>query len=232
MTNERRRVLVVRGGWAGHEPVGTTDRLIPLLIEEGFEVEISGSLECYATPAVMEDLDLIVQCWTMGEISPGQLSGLLSAIAAGTGLTGWHGGLCDAFRNSPDYQFMTGGQWVAHPGGAIDYEVNFMRVGADPLIAGLEDFRLRSEQYYMHVDPSNIVLATTTFQGTEDAPWTKGCVMPVAWKRTYGKGRVFYSALGHEASDFDVSQVLELVLRGSLWASRSATRMSRLAAEG
>jgi hypothetical protein len=168
----------------------------------------------------------------MGEILPGQLDGLLCAVSAGTGLTGWHGGLCDAFRNSPDYQFMTGGQWVAHPGGTIDYEVNFMRVGADPVIAGLEDFRIRSEQYYMHVDPSNIVLATTTFQGTEDAPWTKGCVMPVAWKRTYGKGKVFYSSLGHEARDFDVSQVLELSLRGSLWASRSSVRTSGSAAGG
>ena len=117
---------------------------------------------------------------------------------------------------------MTGGQWVAHPGGKLDYEVNFVGAHAtDPVIAGLEDFRIHSEQYYMHVDPSNVVLATTRFGGTEDAPWTEGCVMPVAWKRRYGNGKIFYSALGHEVREFEVPQVLELVLRGRLWASRS-----------
>ncbi len=221
MSEDQPTALVVRGGWAGHYPVETTDRLIPLLTEQGFKVEVSDSLQCYTDEALMRDLDLVVQCWTMGEITREQLVGLVSAVSAGTGLTGWHGGLCDAFRNAPDYQFMTGGQWVAHPGGKIDYEVNFVRAqSSDPVIAGLEDFQINSEQYYMHVDPSNIVLATTTFQGVDDAPWTKGCIMPAVWKRTYGEGKIFYSTLGHEPRDFDVPQVPELALRGSLWASR------------
>ena len=223
MANRQAKALVVRGGWEGHEPVGTTDRVMPLLVEAGFQVDISGSLAIYADAEAMEDIDLIVQCWTMGDITPDQLKGLLSTVSSGTGLTGWHGGLCDAFRSAPEYQFMTGGQWVAHPGGKVEYEVNFLNPqDTGPLIAGLEDFRLRSEQYYMHVDPSNHVLATTTFPGTDDAPWTKGCVMPVAWTRTYGEGKVFYSALGHDVADFDIPQVPELIVRGSLWASRTA----------
>jgi len=217
------RALVVRGGWDGHEPDQTTDRVIPSLVEKGFRVEVSGSLECYTDAALMDGVDLVVQCWTMGEITAKQREGLLGAVSSGVGLCGWHGGLCDSFRNSPEYQFMTGGQWVAHPGGKLDYEVNFIKPpGSDPVVAGLEDFRIHSEQYYMHVDPSNAVLATTTFAGTEDAPWTKDCIMPVVWKRTYGNGRVFYTALGHNVSDFDVPQVLELVVRGSVWASRRA----------
>ena len=232
MTNGDQRALVVRGGWTGHEPIETTDRLIPLLIERGFKIEVSDSLECYSDRALMRGIDLIVQCWTMGEISPGELDGLLSAVSAGTGLSGWHGGLCDAFRSSPEYQFMTGGQWVAHPGGKLEYRVNFPSDrAAGSLTAGLEDFTILSEQYYMHVDPSNLVLATTTFAGTADAPWTKGCVMPVAWERSYGKGRVFYTALGHDVTDFDVPQVLALVLRGSLWAAR-ATAGVRLRIHG
>jgi uncharacterized protein len=215
------RALVVRGGWAGHEPIETTDRMIPLLKEAGFEIEVSGSLEPYADAVMMEAVDLIVQCWTMGEITPEQLDGLLSAVSTGAGLIGWHGGLCDAFRTATAYQFMTGGQWVAHPGGKVDYDVTFLKSAhSDPIIAGLEDFRLHSEQYYMHVDPSNVILATTTFQGTEDAPWTKGCLMPVAWKRTFGQGKIFYSALGHDVGDFDIPQVPELIVRGSGWASR------------
>jgi uncharacterized protein len=215
------KALVVRGGWEGHEPVQTTDRVIPSLTERGFRIEVSDSLDCYTDAALMDDVDLIVQCWTMGEITVEQRQRLLATVLSGVGLIGWHGGLCDSFRNTPDYQFMTGGQWVAHPGGKVDYEVNFIKPPRpDPVTAGLEDFRMHSEQYYMHVDPSNDVLATTTFPGTKDAPWTQGCIMPVAWKRTYGQGRVFYTALGHDARDFDVRQVMDLVVRGSVWAAR------------
>jgi uncharacterized protein len=225
MPGNQAKALVVRGGWEGHEPVETTDRVIPALAEVGFEVEVSNSLEVYMDGPALNEVDLIVQCWTMGDITREELNGLLSAVSAGTGLAGWHGGLCDAFRNATEYQFMTGGQWVAHPGGKVEYEVNFVSDEAqDPIIAGLNDFHLRSEQYYMHVDPSNSVLATTTFEGTDDAPWTKGCVTPVVWKREYGRGKIFYSSLGHDASDFDVPQVSELVVRGSSWASRTAPR--------
>jgi type 1 glutamine amidotransferase len=113
---------------------------------------------------------------------------------------------------------MTGGQWVAHPGGCVEYEVHIVRP-EDPIVAGIPDFKMRSEQYYLHVDPSNEVLATTTFSGI-DAPWTAGCVMPVAWKRMWGQGRVFYSSLGHVAKDFTVPECREIMKRGMLWASR------------
>ena len=136
----------------------------------------------------------------------------------GVGIAGWHGGLGDSFRNNVEYQFMVGGQWVAHPGNIIDYEVNILD-HSDPITHGLSDFKMRSEQYYMHVDPAVKVLATTTFTG-EHAPWVKGVVMPVAWKKMYGRGRVFYCSLGHVAADFKVIEAREMVKRGMLWASR------------
>jgi hypothetical protein len=113
---------------------------------------------------------------------------------------------------------MVGGQWVAHPGGCLEYKVNIID-HEDPITAGLSDFKMNSEQYYLHVDPSNKTLATTTFPGVDD-PWIKGCVMPVVWKRVYGEGRVFYSSLGHVASDFDVPECKEIMKRGMLWAAR------------
>jgi len=140
-------------------------------------------------------------------------------VRNGVGLAGWHGGLGDSFRNSPEYQFMVGGQWVAHPGGKVDYKVNIIDHD-DPITKGLSDFKMRSEQYYMHVDPINKVLATTTYSGEHD-PWIKGVVMPVVWKKMYGKGRVFYSSLGHSAGDFEVHEALEITKRGMLWASGS-----------
>jgi type 1 glutamine amidotransferase len=127
--------------------------------------------------------------------------------------------MCDSFRNEPDYQFMTGGQWVAHPGNIIDYRIDIAKP-LDPIVEGIGSFLYRSEQYYMHVDPENEVLATTTFTG-EHLDFIKGVVMPVVWKRRYGAGRVFYSALGHTAGEFEVPQMRRIFERGALWAART-----------
>ena len=212
-------VLMVWGGWDGHEPKQCADIFAPFLKAQGFEVEISDTLDAYLDSARLNSLSLIVPVWTMGTITNEQEKGLLEAVKSGVGIAGWHGGMADSFRDNTEYQFMVGGQWVAHPGGVIDYEVNIIN-NQDPITAGLSDFKMHSEQYYMHVDPSNEVLATTTFGG-EHARWIEGCVMPVVWKRMWGKGRVFYTSLGHVAKDFDVPEASEIVKRGLLWASRA-----------
>jgi type 1 glutamine amidotransferase len=210
--------LFVWGGWDGHQPRETTNLFAAALREGGYTVELAETLDVYLNAEKLAALDLIVPVWTMGTITAEQERGLLEAVKSGVGLAGWHGGMGDSFRANPDYQFMVGGQWVAHPGGIIDYEVNITD-HADPVTAGLSDFKMHSEQYYMHVDPSNKVLATTTFNG-DHAPWIAGCVMPVVWKRMWGQGRVFYCSVGHTAQDFDVPEAREIVRRGMLWASR------------
>jgi type 1 glutamine amidotransferase len=213
-----KKALMVWGGWDGHEPKQCVDIFAPLLQEKGFEVEISDTLDSYLDAEKMASLSLVCPCWTMGTITREQEKGLLDAIKSGVGIGGWHGGTGDSFRNNVDYQWMVGGQWVAHPGGIVDYEVNIID-HEDPITAGLSDFAMHSEQYYMHVDPGNEVLATTTFH-TEIAPWVNGTVIPVVWKRMWGEGRVFYSSLGHVAADFDVPEAKEIQIRGMLWASR------------
>jgi type 1 glutamine amidotransferase len=213
-----KKALFVWGGWDGHEPKQTTEIMASVLQAEGFDVEISDTLNAFLDEDKMMSLSLVVPCWTMGSISGEQERGLLNAVKSGVGFAGWHGGAGDSFRNNTEYQFMVGGQWVAHPGGILEYEVNIIDHD-DPITKGISDFKMVSEQYYMHVDPSNKVLATTTFSGV-DAPWIKGCVMPVVWKRMYGEGRVFYSSLGHVAKDFDVPECKEIMRRGMLWAAR------------
>jgi len=213
-----KKALIVWGGWEGHEPKKCADIFAPALRERGFEVEVSDTLDSYLDTEKLLALDLVVPIWTMGTISKEQEKGLLDAIGSGVGLGGWHGGMADSFRNNTTYQWMVGGQWVAHPGNIIDYTVNITN-HADPITAGINDFQMHSEQYYMHVDPANQVLATTTFNG-DHAPWVAGTVMPVVWKRTWQQGRVFYSSLGHVASDFNVAEAKEIQLRGMVWASR------------
>ena len=214
-----KKALFVWGGWDGHEPKQCVDLFAPLLVEAGYEVMISDTLQSYTDADLMRSLDLIVQVVTMSTITSDQQRGLLGAIKSGTGFAGWHGGMADAFRNNPEYQFMVGGQWVSHPGDIIAYTVNI--TSSDPIVAGLSDFAIKSEQYFMHVDPNNEVLATTTFTG-EHCAWIAGAVMPVVWKRYWGAGRVFYCSLGHVRSDFDVPQAREIVRRGLLWATRNA----------
>lgn len=211
---------MVWGGWDGHEPKETVERFAPFLREQGFEVRVEDNMDVYTDADYMSSLSLVVPIWTMGHITKEQETGLLDAVKSGVGLAGWHGGTGDAFRNNTSYQWMVGGQWVAHPGNIIDYTVQFTN-SDHPITQGLSEFSMHSEQYYMHTDPGNEVLATTSFSGEhEGATWIKGTVMPVLWTRRWGQGRVFYSSLGHVNSDFDVYEAAETVRRGMLWAAR------------
>lgn len=217
-----RTALMIRGGWEGHEPQKTSARFEPFLRENGFDVVVSETLDAYLDEDLMRRVQLVVQTWTMGEITGPQGAALAAAVERGAGLAGWHGGLVDSFRQNTDYQFLTGGQWVAHPGGIIDYTVEFVPGERDhPIIAGLRDFRIHSEQYYCHVDPSNRVLATTTFGEPAQAPWVRGVVMPVVWTRFWGRGRVFVNSVGHHDADFEVPEAAEVTRRGILWAAGS-----------
>jgi uncharacterized protein len=210
--------LFVVGGWQGHTPDQSAAIFAKLLEDEGYNVEISHTLDSYLDTEKLMSLDLIIPTWTMDKISEDQAKGLLTAVKSGVGVGGWHGTMADSFREHTYYQYMVGGQWVAHPGNIIDYTVNIIDHD-HPITTGLNDFRMHSEQYYMHVDPSNKVLATTTFNGEVD-PWIDGTVMPVVWTRMWGAGKVFYSSLGHVYQDFDVPEAREIVRRGLLWASK------------
>ncbi len=219
-----RRALIVWGGWDGHASRACAELFGGWLQGAGFQVEISDSLDAFTRPESMAGLDVVVPMWTMGALSPEQWKGLKAAVLAGTGVAGFHGGMGDAFRQHTEYQFMTGGQFVAHPGNKIRYTVEIVDC-ADPVTRGLAGFSIETEQYYMHVDPSNKVLATTTFSGRRgDCPWIRGTVMPVVWKRRFGKGRVFYSAIGHGPEDFAVPEALEIQKRGILWAARAPVK--------
>lgn len=216
-----RKILFTYGGWKGHEPKVFKDYLVPWLESEGAEVVVSDTIEVYTDEELMNSIDLVVQTITMDQMTREQEAGLLKAIRDnGTGMAGWHGGMGDSFRINTDYQFMVGGQWVAHPGGFVDYTVHITN-HKDEITNGISDFNMNSEQYYMHVDPNVKVLATTKFNG-ENLPWIEGCTMPVIWKKSFGKGRVFYTSLGHFLTHvIDQPSGMEIIKRGIQWASAS-----------
>ncbi|MFJ6819387.1 ThuA domain-containing protein [Streptomyces niveus] len=226
MTSDNRRALVVRGGWDGHQPVPISDAFVPFLKERGFTVETSGDLAVYDDAERLAATDLIVQCWTMGTITREQSANLAAAVRAGTGLAGWHGGIVDCFHDH-GYHLLTGGKFIMHPPGFHDHTVHLVPERADhPVIAGLGDFDVHTEQYWVFTDPRIDVLATTTFaadklpEDLRDGTDGGATVMPAVWTRTWGAGRVFVSTIGHKPDDFDVPEVRTLTERGLLWASR------------
>ncbi|MDD5602453.1 MAG: ThuA domain-containing protein [Eubacteriales bacterium] len=215
-----KKALIVKGGWAGHEPDQVTVIFDRELKSLGFDVEISTTLDSFLDKEKMKALDLIVPVWTMGEITKEQAAGAADAVREGTGMAGCHGGMCDAFRQNTTWQFVTGGQWVAHPGNnGIEYVVN-IKPGSSPIIEGINDFKVVSEQYYLHIDPAINVLATTPFPVAPGPYDTNGHLdMPVAWTKFWGKGRVFYNSLGHHADVFDIEPALLIMKRGFAWAA-------------
>ncbi len=215
-----KKAWIVQGGWDGHEPKLTSKRFASLLEKNGYETEIFDTLTVLEDLDALMQIDLLVTCWTMGEISSEQVKNVEKAVGAGIGLAGCHGGMCDSFRESTEWQFITGGQWVSHPGGdGIDYMVNICK-GANPITEGLDDFPVCSEHYYLHVDPAIEVLATTRFPVVNYYhAANKPVDMPVAWTKFWGLGRVFYTSLGHHDDVFDKSPNAEILMeRGMLWA--------------
>jgi type 1 glutamine amidotransferase len=210
-----KQALIVQGGWDGHYPRETSVILAEALRGAGFQVEVADTLDALRDGERLKELSLIVPHWTMGRIEGEQLGPLLEAVSSGVGLAGIHGGMGDAFREQTEYQFACGGQFVAHPGGLISYAVH-IEDAPSPITEGLSDFEVTSEQYYMHVDPSLNVLATTVFAGVGPQP----VVMPVTWTKGYGEGRVFYCSLGHSPDVLELPPVLTMVTRGMAWAAR------------
>jgi len=216
-----KQALVVQGGWDGHAPAEAVDLFVPFLREHDFDVVVEPSLEAYADSALMASTDLVVQCWTMGEILADELHGLREAVAAGTGFAGWHGGIVDSFRMATDYLQLVGAQFASHPRGIVDHSVSIVPSRADhPIIEGIVDFDLRSEQYWLLADDLNDVLATTTIVPGPDDPWHAPVTSPAVWTRRWGTGRVFVCAPGHQLADLELPQVRTIIERGLLWAAR------------
>ncbi len=217
-----RKALIVWGGWDGHQPRAVAKVFERVLKEDGFEVEVSDTLDAFKNGDLMA-LSLIVPVWTMGKITDDQVKPVLAAVQSGVGMAGCHGGMCDAFRENTDWQFMTGGQWVAHPGNdGLRHTVRVTELGrANPIMAGIGDFEIATEQYYMHVDPAVRVLATTRFPVADGPHVPNGPVeMPVVWTKVFGRGRVFYDAIGHNAAAVESEPNLTIMRRGFNWAAR------------
>lgn len=226
-----KKALIVWGGWDGHQPKQVAEIFRQQLAKEGVEVEVSDTLEAFADADKLMQLDLIIPLWTMGKIDQQLVKNVSAAVQSGVGLAGCHGGMCDAFRENVDWQFMTGGQWVAHPGNdGVEYMVNICNTSS-LLTAGIEDFTVKSEQYYLHVDPAVDVLATTRFP-TVPGPHSlnKAVDMPVIWTKRWGVGRVYYNSLGHQANIMEIATVKELMKRGFLWCVEGKTEAQKYTA--
>ena len=237
-----KNILFVYGG-SIHSPKESADLFVPILKAEGAKVRVFDNFSVYEDEKLMSETDLIIQAFTdfftpvENRMNDKQFKGLQIAILKGTGFSGWHGGLGASNKVNQRYQFMVGGQFVSHPGGITNYKVKIID-SKDLITKDISDFLVKnSEQYYMLVDPNIKVLAVSEFMkdtyhksdslklekidylDIDVENEIKGSVMPVVWKKYYGKGRIFYSSIGHNLSDFDIPEVMNIQMRGFRWAS-------------
>jgi uncharacterized protein len=231
-----RRALVTRGGWDGHHPVEATELFIPFLEAQGYEVRVDETPEVYADAEAMASFDVLVQSITMSTATREQIDGLRDAVRAGLGLTGWHGGIADSFRNSSDYLQLVGGQFATHPSKHPDevvgdetdnflpYTIAFTEAGrAHPITAGIPDFDLTTEQYWVLHDDLNDVLATTTHPAPPWHPWHRTITSPAVWTRSWGAGRIAVSTPGHSIDVLQHPHVRTIIERSIQWVSRTAS---------
>jgi type 1 glutamine amidotransferase len=227
-----KKSLVVRGGWDGHSPVEATNLFIPFLEASGFQVRVEETPEVY-TSEEMRDIDLIVQCYTMGEASYQAIMALRAAIAVGTGMVGWHGGIADSFRAHSDYLHLIGGQFATHPSKHPDevcgdqsdnyltHTVEIVPEAAEhPIVAGLDSFELCTEQYWVLTDELCDVLARTTHPAPSWHPWHRTVTCPAAWTRNWGAGRIAVVTPGHSLDVLEHPSVRTMIERSITWASR------------
>lgn len=215
-----KKALVFWGGWDGHEPEQVATYIGGLLEKKAFDVTVTHDMTCLEDKDYTASFDVLVPVVTMDKITSEQVESVSEALAGGTGLVGCHGGMCDAFRESVLWQFITGGNWVSHPGGdGINYTVN-IKNSSSPLVEGIKDFKVKSEHYYLHVDPAVEVLATTRFPNVHWYHATnKEVDVPQVWTKRWGHGRVWYTALGHVEAIVRMDEVTELINRGLDWAA-------------
>ena len=232
-----KNIIYVYGGMNGHSPKESVDLFVPILEKEGAIVKVFDNFSVFENEKLMNEADLIIQTFTDAfssdpRMNNDQFKGLRKALINGTGFAGWHGGLGDSSPN-PLYHFIVGGDFVSHPGElkemkTAEYEVKIYD-SEDYITDGLSDFKIfGSEQYYMMIDPNVKVLAVSEFKLNN---WPtieneiKGSFMPVIWKKNYGKGRVFYSSVGHYLREFEIPQVFTMQMRGFRWASEGKYHM-------
>jgi type 1 glutamine amidotransferase len=210
-----KRALIVWGGLELHQPKRGAELVGGWLQEAGFAVSLSNDYEELGEAA---DYDLVMPQVTGGELSTDASIAFCAAVETGVGVAAFHHGLATSFPGNAQLRFVSGSTFASHPGDVVSYQIEPLETG-DPVMAGISTFTHTSEQYYLHVDPSVEVLATTTFSG-EHAWWKKGVTMPVVFKSRFGEGRLFYSALGHQPQELANPLIATILKRGMAWASR------------
>lgn len=210
--------LIFWGGWEGHFPEKIALLFKRELEKKEFRVTLSDSLSCLESLESLQKYDLIIPNWTMGTLSQDQSQNLFQAVQNGSGLGGAHGGMCDAFRGDINYQLLSGGQFLHHSH-VGSYQIKITQPD-HPIMSGISpEFEYDSEQYYMMTDPGIDILADTTYHYDNQS-----CQMPVVWTKKHGKGKVFYSALGHHPDEFETyPHVLQMTIQGLCWAARSSS---------
>lgn len=219
------KALIIYGGWEGHSPEETSLYMSDLLATEGYQVLRVNDLSILNDLTALREFDLIIMHWTRGDLEVSQYTNIQQVVSEGTGLAGIHGGLTSAFQNNKKWLWLTGGCFVSHPGGlGQEYKVNITDTN-HVITSNISDFSVKTEQYYVLVDPAVHILATSSFE-IENHPNYVNCPIkiPISWTKYWGKGKVFFQSIGHDLEVLKLKSVSDLTIQGFKWASRTENR--------
>jgi len=196
-------ILIIWGGWQGHDPQGVAEKLANILTDHRYQVDVRSDLGVLINEN-LKTYDVLIPIWSCGIASPIYIQPLLEAIESGLGLVTWHGGI--NWFDQADYYDLIGAYYLRD----TPVESYSVQLEDHAFTKGLTDFDIKSETYYMLVNPMNTLLATTS---------CKGHRLPLMWTKTYGAGRVFYSSLAHDLDQLFMPDHLSILLRAIEWAA-------------
>ena len=189
-----------------HDSELLADILSKEYFEDGINITYSNDPEDLLRPD-LEKFDGLILYANHDTISSSQAKALLDYVASGKGFIPIHSAsFC--FRNSDEVVKLIGGQFKSHEGGSFGAEIIKPE---HPAMQGLSPFVTEWDETYVHhllADDIDVLMERVDTSHRE----------PYTWVKDYGKGRVFYTAFGHDERTFRNPGFIKLVKNGILWA--------------
>lgn len=210
----RRLEILFLGDKGHHRPIERVPSLMASLGSKGVNITYTDKLEDINLK-YLQKFDALMIYANWDEITPEAEKSLLAYVSSGKGILPIHcASYC--FRNSPEYVKMVGGQFWRHKMDSI------RTITIQPnhvIMQGLKPFTAYDETYlHSQLQPDNNVLAYREIKADQKADKPNEKTEPYTWIRSYGKGRVFYTAYGHDERTWNNADFQELLYRGILWA--------------
>ena len=212
-TGKRLEVLFL-GDKGHHKPMERIPSLMAALGPKGINFTYTDDL-VDLNPQILAKYDALMVFANWNEIDAAAEKALLDFVASGKGFLPIHcASYC--FRNSDAYVKLVGGQFWRH---TMDSVTTQTVQAAHPIMQGLNPFTAYDETYlHSQLQPDNNILAVREIKADQEKDKPGQATEPYTWTRTHGKGKVFYTAYGHDERTWNQPGFQELIYKAILWS--------------